>query len=118
MPSKRYTFSGSTADGSVEFDAMRFHHINGLVSITFYSDADLTSIVTPTEGTVTVTVSEDGVIFGTVPNGTLIDAAKIGPNTEYSRPNWIGSARSIKLTFANIAGAGYFKCRVIRSGGD
>ncbi len=115
MTAKRHTFSGSTVDGSISFDDMRYNHERGYVAVTFYSDSALTTVVTPTDGTVTFTVSENGVNFGTIPNGT-VTAINVGPLVGYERPNWAGSARAIKATFSGIAGAAFFKAEVTRFG--
>lgn len=115
MSAKRYTISGSTADGEVLSPDMSHTHERGYVAFTFYSDVELETIVTPTAGTVTTTVSENGEIFGTVSNN-VTNAVDVGPAVLYVRPNWSGSARSLKLLFASIADGAFFKCVISRFG--
>jgi len=116
MVATRYRFSGATTDGDIIFGDLSHLHDRGYVSIIFYSDAAFTTPVTPTAGTVDFTVSESGTVYGTIPGGA-ITAADVGVGGSYMRPNWFGSVRYIKATFANIAGGDYFVCLVHRFGG-
>ncbi len=115
MATKRYQFSGSTADGDIFSPDMSYTHERGYVAFQFYSDAALTNLVTPAGGTITTTISELGDIYGSVSEG-VTTASDVGPAVMYLRPNWSGSARKLKLTFASITGAPYFKCIVSRFG--
>lgn len=115
MDATAYSFNGSSADGDLIFNGMRFNHERGYVALTFFSDALLTTQVTPTAGTATVTVSERGSNFGTISNGT-VDATLVGAAVAYPRPNWAGSAKSIKVTFASVADGDFCRIDVIRYG--
>ena len=117
MSRAQHRFSGVTTDGAVTFNEMRHTFERGYVAITFYTDDTLSTIATPTAGTVDVTISEQGDNFGTIPNGSEISAVTIATGANYSRPNWIGSVRYLKLTFALIAGAPYFRCTISQFGG-
>ena len=115
MSTRRYQFSGSSANGDALSPDMSYTHERGYVAFTFYSDAELTSLVTPGAGTITSVVSENGDIYGSVAEGTTT-ATTVGPAGTYVRPNWSGSAIKLKLTFAGITGAPFFKCVVSRFG--
>ncbi len=115
MNAKRFEFSGSTADGDQIFDDMRYTHERGYVSILFFSEAELTTVVTPSAGTVTFTISENNDAFGTISDG-VVTANTVGPAVQYTRPNWSGSARAIKATFLGVLGAPFFRCIVSRYG--
>ena len=115
MSSTRYQFSGSAANGDVLSPDMADLYERGYVAFYFYSDAALTNLVTPSAGTVTTVVTELGDIFGSIQNG-VTNAAEVGPLVTYLRPNWAGSARTLKLTFAGVTGAAFFKCHIARFG--
>ena len=112
---KRYQFSGSTADGDTVAQPMSYTHESGYVAFTFYSDEELTNLVTPSAGTVTTTVSENGDAYGSIDSGAT-NAADVGASTQYTRPNWSGSTRFLKVSLAGIVGAAYFKCVISRFG--
>ena len=116
MSARLYSFTGTVEDGEKSLGDMLNIYDKGYVSLTFYSDSSLTQIVNPTGGTVVVTVSEDGTIFGTIPAGT-VDANSVGQGRSYTRPNWGGVTTHIKLTFLSITYATHFKCDIARSGG-
>lgn len=116
MGARQYSFSGSTANGSIQLDNMADSHDKGYVAIKFYADAERTELVTPNTGKVTVTVSEHGDIFGSIPEG-IIDAHSVSSTDNYIRPNWGGAATSLKLVFSDITNAAYFECDVSRFGG-
>lgn len=115
MATKRYQFSGSTADGDTLSPAMSYTQERGYVAFTFYSDSDLTTIATPTAGILTSTISENGEIYGSISDGTTT-ASDVGPAVTYIRPNWSGSARRLKLNLAGVTGAAFFKCVISRFG--
>lgn len=112
---KRYEFSGPVADGDLLSPDMSWLHERGYVALSFYSDEELTTLVTPSAGTVTATVSENGVLFGTIAD-SVTNAADVGPAVTYTRPNWSGSARKLKLALAGITGAAFVKCIITRFG--
>jgi hypothetical protein len=113
MIAKRYRFSGSTANGDIIYDQIRYNHERGYVALTFFSDSALTTQVTPTAGSVVAKISENGALYGSIENGN-INASFIS----IPRPNWSGSIRFVKLTFADIAGGDYFQCDVSMFGGS
>lgn len=115
MSTKRYQFSGSTADGDTLSPDMSWTHERGYVAFTFYSDSALTTLVTPSAGTITTTVSENGEVFGSVSSGTTT-ASDVGAAVFYVRPNWSGSVRKLKISLSGIVGAAFFKCVVSRFG--
>ncbi|MCJ8292878.1 MAG: hypothetical protein MJK15_00595 [Colwellia sp.] len=115
MSTKRYDFSGPIADGDLISPDMSYTHERGYVALSFYSDAALTNLVTPSAGTVVTAVSENGDIYGSVAEATT-NAADVGPAVTYLRPNWSGSARSLKLTLAGIVGANFVRCVISRFG--
>lgn len=112
---KRYEFSGPIADGDLLSPDMSWTHERGYVAFSFYSDSELTTLVTPSAGTITSAVSENGDIYGSVAEATT-NAADVGPAVTYLRPNWSGSARKLKLTLAGITGAAFVRCTVSRFG--
>jgi len=116
MSARQYSFSGSTVDASIVFDEMRDVHERGYVSITFYTDSTLSTIATPTAGIILVEVSEDGVSYGTIENGTVL-AKNVSSSAKYLRPNWSGSTEFLAITFSDIASAPNFLCTVYRFGG-
>jgi len=115
MSSKRYQFSGSTADADILSPDMSWTYERGYVSFVFYSDAALTNVVTPLGGTIITTVSENGDIYGSVSEGST-SVLNVGPSATYLRPNWAGSARKLKLNLAGITGSAFFKCVISRFG--
>lgn len=115
MAAERYRFSGVSSDGFLLIEDMSHTHERGLVALTFYSDEDLTTQVTPGAGTAIITVSEDGANFGTVLKGT-VDATKVGTAVQYDRPNWSGSTRYLKVTFLGITTATHCRIDVARYG--
>lgn len=115
MSAKQYTFSGPTSDGDLTSPSMSYTYERGYIALIFYSDEALTTVVTPTAGLATVTVSEIGAIFGSILNG-VITASNVGPSVAYTRPNWYGSTRELKLSLSGILGAAYVKCIISRFG--
>lgn len=115
MSNLKYKKSGSVAAADFILTGMSEEFERGFVSITFYSDAGLALVVTPTAGTITFTASEDGKIFGTIQDGT-ITALNVGPAVIYDRPNWIGMSTAIKMNLTGIADAAFFEFVVNRYG--
>jgi len=116
MSARRYVLTGTVEDGTKQIEDMQNIYDKGYVSLTFYLDEELTQLITPTSGTVTITVSETGDVYGSIPNG-VIEANNIGPDRTYVRPNWGGSATHLKILFTGITYATHFKCEITRSGG-
>lgn len=117
MSARQYSFTGTTENGTKSITSMHDWHDKGYVSLTFYKDSELTQVASPLGGSIIISVSEDGEIFGSIPNGEL-DASTIGPNKSYQRPNWGGASTHLRLTFLDIpTSTGYFKCDISRSGG-
>lgn len=75
-------------------------------SVTLFSDEYQTP-VTPTAGTMTISVSDDGFNFGSVTNGT-VDVTK----SEYNRPTMTGYAKRVKATPAGVAGATHYQVTI------
>lgn len=103
-------FSGATGDGDTISPLLDRDYERGYLSIVFFSDAELTTIVTPSAGTIDITASEDGDIYGTIQDGTAISANTVGPAVNYSRPNWSGQVLFLKFSLSGIVGANFFKC--------
>jgi len=112
---KRYEFSGPVTDGDLLSPDMSWTHERGYVAFSFYSDAELKTLVTPSAGTVVTAVSENGDIYGSVAEATT-NAADVGPAVTYLRPNWSGSTRRLKLTLSGIVGANFVQCVISRFG--
>lgn len=107
--SARYDINGSSADGTLSTVEMRWQFNLGFVSVTFFSDAELTIPVTPSAGTITFEASEDGITYGSIANGA------VDPTIQYDRPNFAGSAEFVRATCAGITGAPFYKATVFRS---
>ncbi len=75
-------------------------------SVTCFSD-EFQTPVTPSAGTVVITVSDDGFNYGTVTNGT-VNVTKEG----YSRPTLFGYAKRVKAVPTGVAGATYYQVTV------
>lgn len=103
-----YVISGSSADGSLQTDEMRWQFDAAYISVLFYSDAELTNIVTPGAGTITFEASEDGTNWGSITNG-IVD-----PTATYLRPNFLGTARFVRGTTSGITVASFYKATVYR----
>ena len=75
-------------------------------AVTFYSDEFITP-VTPSAGTVTIKVSDDGFNYGDITNGT-VDAT----TPTYDRPNLTGYVKRVSATPDGIAGATHYQITV------
>jgi hypothetical protein len=113
MAITQYDLTGSSADGNLIITNMSSTELGGLVSICFFSDAALTTPVTPTAGVVTISVSEDGCNYGSVVNN-VVSAADVGPSSSYHRPRWSGSTRYLKASFAGVTGADFVRLVISR----
>ena len=102
-------FSSSAADGDVVSPILDRNHERKYYSIVFYSDASLTTPVTPTGGTITFTASEDGTQYGDVAS---FAADTAGVNSTYTRPSTGGLLRFLKVNMASITGASFYQVRV------
>ncbi len=115
MSNFKYKKSGAVAAADFILDRMSEEFERGFISVTFYSDVGRALVVTPTAGTITFTASEDGVNFGTIPNGT-ITALNVGPAVNYVRPNWVGMSTAVKMNLSGIADANFFEFVINRFG--
>ena len=104
-----YYISGVTSDGDYLTDKVNDHDQNFYFSIVFYSDEELTQVVTPSGGTVTVTASETGKQYGSV--GT-IDATLAGENSTYNRLPFSGPICSVNANLSGVTGAAYFRFKI------
>lgn len=107
-----YKIEGTTANGDLLSQDMSPRFERGYISVTFYTDSTLTSVVTPTAGTLTFTASETKNGYGTISSGTLDATAD-----PYPRPNFSGGVASVKATAAGITGAGHYVAIISRYGG-
>lgn len=104
-------FSGGTSNGDTISPLLDRDYERGYLSIIFYSDAELTAIVTPGAGTVTITASEDGTQYGDV---ATITASTAGASSTYTRPSFSGLIRRVKVNMASITTANFFQVRIAR----
>lgn len=104
-------FSGATGDGNTISPLLDREYERGYLSIIFYSDADLTTLVTPGAGTVTVTASEDGDQYGDI---AVIDATTAGAESTYTRPAFGGLIRFMRVNLSGITVANFFQVRIAR----
>ncbi len=104
-------FNNDTSNGDTISPLLDRDYERGYLSIIFYSDAELTAIVTPAAGTVTVTASEDGTQYGDV---ATIDATLAGENSTYTRPTFSGLIRFVKVNTAGVTNANFFQVRIAR----
>lgn len=107
-----YTIKGSTSDGELITEDMEAFFERGYVSVVFYTDGTMQTLVTPTAGTITFTASETGTGYGSITNGEVNAAIE-----DYARPNFSGYVTNVKASCAGITGAGYFVATVARYGG-
>ena len=110
--SEFHTIKGSTADGDIVSESMNPSFERGYLSVVFYTDSTLSTLVTPTAGSITFTASETGTGYGSINDG-VIDATL----EDYNRPNFSGYVTRVKATLTSVAGAGYFVATVARYGG-
>lgn len=75
--------------------------------ITFYSDADLTTQVTPSAGVVDVTLSPDGVTYRTLTDGSFL--ATDAYEADRTSPVGYGLSTHGKITLTGVVGASHFK---------
>lgn len=102
---KTYIKADTVADGEyISHDLVQSVNYNELAAITFYDNAG--NIVTPTAGTVKVTLSPNGIAFRTVENGEF-EAINAYDETR-TQPNGIGLASSAKIELTGITGADKF----------
>lgn len=101
-----YTLEGVVSDGVVISDPMSSAYERGYISVVFYSDDYITSVL-PTAGTLTFSASETGARFGTIQDGTVNVTTD-----EYDRPTFEGAVTHVKVTAKDITGNGALKYRV------
>jgi len=104
-------FSNDTSDGDTISPLLDRFYERGYLSIIFYSDAELETVVEPSAGTVTITASEDGSQYGDI---AVIDATTAGEESTYTRPSFSGLVRFVRVNMASIAGANFFRVTIAR----
>ncbi len=104
-------FSAASSDGDTISPLLDRFYERGYISIIFYSDAELTTIVTPGAGTVTFTASEDGTQYGDV---AVVDATLAGAESTYTRPSFAGMVRFVRVNMSGITTANFFQVRIAR----
>lgn len=107
-----YVVRGETADGTYDTGYMsRDHREMFLSSITFYDAGG--AVVTPSAGTVNVTLSPDGkTSFLTIKNGAFNAADAYLPTR--GMPNALGQAEYGRITLAGVTGAARFEAVITR----
>lgn len=102
----RLFVSDVTDDGDYFIDSVPLGLMNHFLSIQFFTDSTMSTLVDKSAmtGTATVMASECGREYGTMQNGTIT----MGEQT-YNRPNALGSYDSFKVTLSGITGAAYFR---------
>jgi len=100
------TFSGVISDGYHLLDGRAPFSLDGILSITFYSDEYVTPVL-PTGGFIDIQVSDDGFNYGTITNGKTVF-----PVLQYDRPYFYGYCRTVRAELGNIQGATHFTFRV------
>lgn len=102
----RLSVSGVTLDGDYVINDVPMGLMNHFLSIQFFTDSTMTTLVDKSTmtGTATVMGSEYGREYGTMQNGTIT----MGEST-YDRPNALGSYDSFRVTLSGITGAAYFR---------
>lgn len=102
----RLFVSDVTDDGDYVIDNVPLGLMSHFLSIQFFTDSTMTTLVDKSTmtGTATVMGSEYGREYGTMQNGTIT----MGEST-YDRPNAAGSYESFRVTLSGITGAAYFR---------
>ena len=102
----RLFVSDVTDDGDYIIDNVPLSLMNHFLSIQFFTDSTMSTLVDKSTmtGTATVMGSEYGKEYGTMQNGTIV----LGSST-YDRPNALGSYESFRVTLSGITGAAYFR---------
>ncbi len=83
------------------------------ISLEFRSSSDfssLTNIVVPSVGTATITATENGVVYGSIVNGTAIDVT----TADYPRLSKTGNIGNVRGVTAGIVGATHWRILVSR----
>lgn len=112
MSSTFYRVSGSTANGTITSPDMSAQYERGYISILFYTDSTMSTLATPSAGTITFTASESDSNYGSVSSG-VVDLTQ----QSYARPNFAGAIKKVKATCSGVTGAGYFVAKISRFGG-
>lgn len=107
-----YTLKGPTTNGTITSPDMSAGYERGYISVIFYTDSTLSTVATPTAGTIEFKASETDQNFGTVDNGTVTASA-----ATYPRPNFAGPIKKVQATCSGITGAGYYVATISRFGG-
>lgn len=91
--------------------AMNHDFEKAYVYLEFSDDPGFKGLVVPTAGAITVEASENGEIYGSIPDGTAIDVT----TADYIRPIALGSIQRMKATITTpIVGAAYWRMVVAR----
>jgi hypothetical protein len=114
MRNRTYYARGLVGAPSIISNEMDEHFVEAFISIQFftsdsYSEADQ---VIPSSGTLDITASEQGVSYGTIPNGSAIDVT----DQDYPRINFLGSVRYVKGVGTAISGSGatHYQIKITR----
>ncbi len=113
MAYKLIKINGAVADGEFISDMLPEWARSGVISQTFYTDAERAVPVLPTAGSITYTGTEDEFNYGKL-NGGANDDGVVSPNTgDYVRAYWqLSKLYKIKAAMAGIVGANYFTIRI------
>lgn len=105
----KYEISGVVNNGELVSPKMRTDLERSYISVAFFTDVDFTDQVIPSAGTITFTASEDGFVYGTIPNGTVSASSET-----YDRPNFSGSVERVKAETSGILGATHYIATIAR----
>lgn len=99
----------STANGTLYTENMNIPNAPNKYQVyaEFYSDAEGTTIVTPTAGTVAIAGSPLGNTYLAASNAASIDATKAGATPTYTPPVFEGHLFKGRAVFNGVTGADY-----------
>ena len=103
MGQQAYTVKAPVSDGDFLSQDIAQAFERTYISITFFSDEYITP-VSPTGGTATFTVTDDGFNYGSVQNG-VVDVTK----QDYARPYCETRVQKVKVNLQSVQGATHFR---------
>lgn len=109
---RRFFVIGQVADANFFSEEMNADYKEFYATIAFYSDAELANQVTPSAGTVKLTLTADGDNYLTIDNGQF-NAADSYLETR-TKPSAVSMAIKAKINLAGVTGAAYFKATLER----
>ena len=109
MASQRYIIEGPVTDGVLISENMDLYYERAYISINFFTDDTFTTLAVPLAGTVVFEASEDGLNYGTIPNGTVTAADLL-----YSRPTFSGSVAKVRATTLGVTVATHYRATIAR----